>query len=149
RLAARSAQAHVATAKPANAASPVGNPGVHIVAAGENLTKISRLYGKSVGEIAKANNIQVTARLNVGDRLVIPGARVSALKPKTAQLTPAAPTSQVKPVVVASAAKETEPAISASVFAPAVDGPADAVKGAEAAGGLPKFRWPANGRVIA
>jgi murein DD-endopeptidase MepM/ murein hydrolase activator NlpD len=148
RLAARSAQPHVAAAKPANAASPVGNAGVHIVAAGENLTKISRLYGKSVSEIAKANNIQVTARLNVGDRLVIPGVRVSALKPKAAALTPAAPTSQAKPVVVASAAKETEPAISASVFAPTADAPSDAVKGAEAAGGLPKFRWPANGRVI-
>src|SRR5215831_7089048 len=37
--------------KPAPA-SPAGNPGVHVVAPGETLSKISRLYGKPVSEIA-------------------------------------------------------------------------------------------------
>jgi len=55
---------------------------VHVVAPGETLSKISRLYGKPLTEIAKANNIQASATLNVGDRLVIPGVRVSAAKPK-------------------------------------------------------------------
>ena len=44
------------------AASPAGNPGVHVVAPGETLSRISRLYGKPVSEIAKANNIQPTPR---------------------------------------------------------------------------------------
>ena len=40
---------------------------------------------------------------------------------------------------------------SASLVAPVAEAPIakDAVKSAEATGSLPKFRWPANGRVIA
>ena len=65
-------------------ASPAGNPGVHVVAPGDTLSKISRLYGKPVTEIAKANNIQPSATLNVGDRLVIPGVRsVGAPRPRS------------------------------------------------------------------
>src|SRR6516162_7212731 len=60
---------------PAPAASPPGNGGVHVVAAGDTLSKIAHRYHKSVNEIAKANNIQPTATLNVGDRLTIPGAQ--------------------------------------------------------------------------
>src|SRR5262245_21766341 len=141
----------VASAPPAtrvaSAAKPLGpaaasSAGVHVVAPGETLSKISRLYGKSPGEIAKANNIQPAAKLNVGDRLVIPGARGSAAKSKTRPLiaqTPAAPSEPA-----------SEPPQSASVFAPVPETPSakDAVKSAEGTGSLPKFRWPANGRVI-
>jgi LysM repeat protein len=47
---------------------------VHVVKRGDTLSKISRLYRKPVADIAKANNIQLTALLKVGDRLVIPSA---------------------------------------------------------------------------
>jgi murein DD-endopeptidase MepM/ murein hydrolase activator NlpD len=132
-------------AKPvASAATPIGNPGVHVVASGETLSRISRLYGKPVGEIAKANNIQPTARLNVGDRLVIPGVRVSAAKPKAS---PALAQSKSTPVA---APPEAEPVQSASMVTPVAEaaGAKDAMKLAEGTGALPKFRWPANGRVI-
>ena len=49
--------------------------------AGDTLSKIARRYNKPANEIAKANNIQSTATLNVGDRLVIPGAQAAAVKP--------------------------------------------------------------------
>jgi LysM repeat protein len=39
-----------------HATGPV-NSGVHVVAPGETLTKIAHQYGKSLAEIAKANNI--------------------------------------------------------------------------------------------
>ena len=136
----------VAAPKPVAAvASPVGNPGVHVVAPGETLSKISRLYGKPLTEVAKANNIQASAKLNVGDRLVIPGVRVSAATPK---VSPAV--AQAKPAV-AVAAKEPEPVQNVSLVSTAAEVPAanDATKSAEATGSLPKFRWPANGRVIA
>ena len=58
---------------PAPAASPAGNGSVHVVAAGDTLSKIAHRYHKSVNEIAKANNIQPTATLNVGDHVTIPG----------------------------------------------------------------------------
>src|SRR5712691_2970054 len=64
------------------ASSPIGNPGVHVVAPGETLSRISRLYGKSLADIAKANNIQPSAKLSVGDRLVIPGVRTTQANPK-------------------------------------------------------------------
>jgi murein DD-endopeptidase MepM/ murein hydrolase activator NlpD len=122
------------------AMSPVGNPGVHVVAQGETLTKISRLYGKPVSQIAKANRIQPAAKLNMGDRLVIPGARLSAAMPAA---TPApAQGNQAKPGPVG---EQKAPEI-AVVFSPV---PAGAAKAIEATGGLPKFRWPAKGRVIA
>jgi murein DD-endopeptidase MepM/ murein hydrolase activator NlpD len=131
------------------AASAAGNPGVHVVSSGETLSKISRLYGKPVSEIAKANNIAATATLKIGERLVIPGVRVSTAKPKVT------PVAQAKPAPAPAAAppapSEPGPAVSASVFAPVADPPAakDPVKSADGTGALPKFRWPANGRVIA
>jgi murein DD-endopeptidase MepM/ murein hydrolase activator NlpD len=127
---------------PAAAASvapgAAGNSGVHVVAAGDTLSKIARHYHKPVSDIIKANNIQANATLNVGDRLVIPGAAAPAAKPGAA--------AQAKPAVSA----ENEPVQSASVVTAAPDTlDKDAAKLAEGTGALPKFRWPANGRIIA
>jgi murein DD-endopeptidase MepM/ murein hydrolase activator NlpD len=136
--------------KPA-AASPAGNPGVHVVAQGETLSKISRLYGKPVTDIAKANNIQLTSPLKIGDRLVIPGARMTAAAKSGATPIKSTPApAQPKPVAAAPP-KEPEPPQSASMVTPVPATPpvTDGVKSAEGTGALPKFRWPANGRVIA
>jgi murein DD-endopeptidase MepM/ murein hydrolase activator NlpD len=134
----------------AAAAVPAGSPGVHVVASGDTLSRISRLYQKPVNEIAKANNIQATATLNVGDRLVIPGLQTAA----AVKQQPAAPTVGAQPTKPAPSTppKAAEQVQSASVVTPAATdaGNADeAAKLAEGTGALPKFRWPANGRVIA
>ncbi len=135
---------HVPAPAPSVATSPAGAHGVHVVAAGDTLSKIARLYRKPVGEIAKANNIQASTTLNVGDRLVIPGAQAAAAKPSAA-----APAAPAKPAVSA-AAKNGEPVQSASVVVPVPDTlDKEAAKLAEGTGALPKFRWPANGRIIA
>ena len=127
---------------PVAAAMPASNAGVHVVASGDTLSKIARRYNKPANEIAKANNIQSTATLNVGDRLVIPGAQ-AAVKPNA----PALGTAKPAP---SAAVKEAEPTQSAAVITPAPDTlDKDATKLAEGTGALPKFRWPANGRVIA
>ena len=124
-------------------AAPTGNGAVHVVAPGETLSKISRLYGKPVGEIAKANNLGASTRLNVGDRLVIPGVRSSAIKSQVPAVAEAKPAPSPAP-------ESTDTSQSASMFAPASDtSPANgSVKTADTTGALPKFRWPANGRVI-
>ena len=130
-----------AAPKTVPAATSLGSAGVHVVATGETLSRISRIYGKPVTEIAKANNIDVNARLNVGDRLIIPG-RHSA-----ANANAGAAVAESKPVPPTA---EPEAKQSASVYtqvADAADGK-EATKVAEAAGSLPKFRWPANGRII-
>jgi murein DD-endopeptidase MepM/ murein hydrolase activator NlpD len=125
------------------AAMPASNAGVHVVASGDTLSKIARRYNKPANEIAKANNIQSTTTLNVGDRLVIPGGQAAAAKPTA----PAAGV-QAKPAPSA-AVKDAEPTQTAAVVAPTDTLDKDAVKLAEGTGALPKFRWPANGRVIA
>jgi murein DD-endopeptidase MepM/ murein hydrolase activator NlpD len=138
-------------AQPAAVASipapAAGNAGVHVVAPGETLSKISRLYGKPIGEIAKVNNIRPTSPLKIGDRLTIPGVRTSAAKPKIG-----VSVAQAKASVPA-VAKDvvSEPVASVSLAKETVDTPAPRgpVATAEGAGGLPTFRWPANGRVIA
>src|SRR5215468_3059894 len=48
--------ARPAVPTPAPAASPPGNGSVHVVAAGDTLSKIAHRYHKSVNELAKANN---------------------------------------------------------------------------------------------
>src|SRR5215213_2636910 len=58
--------------------------GVHIVASGETLTKISHIYKKSLVELAKVNKIQPHAKLNIGDKIIIPGIRTTNAKPKEA-----------------------------------------------------------------
>jgi murein DD-endopeptidase MepM/ murein hydrolase activator NlpD len=131
-----------ATPAPA-AANNAANSGVHVVAAGDTLGKISHRYHRSINDIAKANNIQPTATFNVGDRVIIPAAQTSEVKTSA----PAAPAQQK--TMVASAAKEPEPVRTAAVMAPTDALDKEATKLAEGNGAIPKFRWPANGRVIA
>ena len=124
--------------------APAPNGDVHVVAAGDTLNKIARTYGKSVHEIAKANNIQPDARLSVGDRIVIPGAHLGSAK---AEAEPAV--AGAKPAGTKVAAGNPAPAQSASMVSQTSETPPaeTAVKAATEA--TPGFRWPARGRVIA
>jgi murein DD-endopeptidase MepM/ murein hydrolase activator NlpD len=144
----------IASAAPAlPAPAPVGPPrtalaptaGMHVVAPGETLHSISRLYGKPVLVLAKANNIPPDTMVRVGERLVIPDVRTAqrpapAAAPRTAAPAPAAPAS-VASIESPHSARLAEPAAP-----PAQESP---VKAAEPAGELTSFRWPVRGRVIA
>jgi len=141
---------------PALAATPQGNSGVHVVAQGETLSKISRLYGRSITDIARANSMEPSAKLNIGDRLVIPSVRMSNAPSqdasKTAQSKTDLPAGKTPPAKTPDARKQaanTESTEHASVVTPASDPPAPTgtVKAADAA--MPSFRWPVKGRVIA
>ncbi len=119
------------------------NEGVHIVAPGETLMGISRKYGVTLSALARANNIKPYTEIAIGDRLVVPGGRhVAALRAPVPRIE--APRT-VKP----SESVGSVPPENARIATPepvASDNPA---RSAEAAGGLPSFRWPAKGRVIA
>jgi len=118
---------------------------VHTVAPGESLIKIAKMYGKSLNEVAKANNIQPYTKVNMGDRITIPHVRQNMVTAQ--QQTQSAPqVAQPRTVPVASA----EPVQNARVAAPAAEQPSAETtsKTAEAAGSLPSFRWPVRGRVI-
>jgi murein DD-endopeptidase MepM/ murein hydrolase activator NlpD len=137
------------------ATTPVGPPrtvlaraaSVHIVVPGETLHSIARLYAKPVMMLAKANNIPPDAMLKVGDRVTIPGGGPAvASAPPAAPVAPAVPRGEATVGSIA-AADSTHSARLATPVAP--EGEASAIKTAEPAGGLPSFRWPARGRVIA
>jgi murein DD-endopeptidase MepM/ murein hydrolase activator NlpD len=123
-----------------HAAAPI-NPAVHVVAPGDTLTKIAHQYGKSVADIAKANNILPSGKIAIGDRIIIPGTRVSSAKPEGDQV--AAPSKPTGNKIAANAV----PAQSASMVTQTADTPGTdtAVK----ADATPGFRWPVRGRIIA
>jgi len=141
----------VASASPA-VPGPVEQPrkvlvapsGVHVVAAGETLNSIARLYRKPMMMIAKANHLPLDARVKRGDRIVIPemkeAARTASAQPHADQATPS--TGSLAPAEPASSARIAEPV-------PETPGQQNSVKTAEPAGSLPTFRWPVRGRVIA
>jgi murein DD-endopeptidase MepM/ murein hydrolase activator NlpD len=139
--------------------------GVHVVARGENLASIARRYGKSSGEIAKANHIGTDAKLRIGQRITIPGSTTTP-PVKTATASPAQPPAKAAPAPAAKAAPapapaqaqaptppapqpkkvaSAEPTATARLATPATDTPAAA---AEPASTTPTFRWPVRGRVI-
>jgi murein DD-endopeptidase MepM/ murein hydrolase activator NlpD len=121
--------------------------GVHVVAPGETLHSIARLYGKSVLVIARANNIAPDTMMRVGERIIIPGVQPN----QTATVAPrpaAVPAPAAAPVPGPNLATAESPH-SARVVEPAPAAEDSPVKTAEPAGALPTFRWPVRGRVIA
>ena len=138
------------------ATAPVGPPrtalapatSIHVVAPGETLHSIARLYRKSVLALAKANNIPPDTRVKMGERIVIPDVRPSSAVPPPASAAPRAEAPAAAPPGPNVAAAESPH--SARLAAPvAPSGEGSAVKSAEPAGALPSFRWPVRGRVIA
>ena len=85
------------SAQPPAAAAPTAvaptQAPVHVVARGENLTRIAGHYGVSVAAIVEANAIANPSRIIGGQRLVIPGATAAAPAPATG----AAPTAPAPP----------------------------------------------------
>ena len=128
---------------------PVGAPrtalaptsSMHVVAPGETLHSIARLYGKSVMVLATANNIRPDTMVKVGERIIIPGVQPgAAVAPRTQ--------AQVAPPAGQNLANAESPH-SARVATPEAPAQESTIKTAEPAGGLPSFRWPVRGRVIA
>ena len=156
------------TSSVAAVAAPVGPPRtalaapstVHVVAPGETLNSIARLYNKPVMVLAKVNNIPPTTMVRVGDRIVIPDMRQAQRTAPVAPMTTAAnvPMSappRTQPSITQSAGPNLasqESPLSARVAAPTATAPAAAVeattKSADAGDGAPGFRWPVRGRII-
>jgi murein DD-endopeptidase MepM/ murein hydrolase activator NlpD len=139
----------------ANAPAPVAtapstqpaNAGVHVVAPGETLFRIARLYGKPVAEIARANSIPPHTRVNVGDRIIIPGAQAQ-VAPRTVAPPKIAQPQQTPPVNQRVVSNEPPPQNVRMVQTAEPDPTQKPVQDAEPTGSLPKFRWPVQGRVI-
>lgn len=144
-----------AASKPV-AAAAVTAPGVHVVNRGDTLMGIARRNNVSVAELARANNLDKSARLSLGMKLTVPGSKSAAAAP-AAQPVAAVPAQQAAPVAapatrMASAGGPPQSARLASATTnvteekPVVE--QAPVKPSEATGALPTFRWPVRGKVI-
>ena len=109
-----------------------------MVAPGESLLGIAHRYGVPLTALARANNIQPYSKVNIGDRLTIPGGRKRRAARAGARWwrsrAPCRPSESPACRCRTRACAKTEVQETKSV-----------TKQAEAAGGMPSFRWPVRG----
>lgn len=117
----------------------------HTVESGESLYSIARRYTVTVQDLVEANGLDSADKIFVGQRLGIPG------RADLAPTTQAAPTVAAAPAPAALSQTAAAPVTTASTM------PAQTIAPAQTAGitatpggsGADKFRWPAQGRLIA
>jgi murein DD-endopeptidase MepM/ murein hydrolase activator NlpD len=136
----------------------VGAPAsVHIVNRGDTLMSIARRNHVSVAELARANNLDTSAKLSLGMKLSVPGAKSAAVAPALQPVAaapaqpvaaPIAPATRMAAATVPpQSARLAQATVNVSEEKPVV-AEAPAVKPSEATGALPTFRWPVRGKVI-
>jgi murein DD-endopeptidase MepM/ murein hydrolase activator NlpD len=145
-----------ALAAPASNAVVAANaaPSVHVVNHGDTLISVARRNHVSVSELARANNIDTSAKIKLGMKLTVPAAKSAAVAPAVppADVAAAQPAAGLAPPATTMAAAAGGPQQSArlaqattKIDEPSAEAP---VKAAEATGALPTFRWPVRGKVI-
>jgi murein DD-endopeptidase MepM/ murein hydrolase activator NlpD len=135
------------------AAAPRSGGEVHVVKPGETLIGIARRHNMSLSALARFNHMDTFKKLSVGDRVAIPGGHPAAVAAE--RHAPAPKLAKPRSVPAASETVASLPPQKARVAraeAPVEAAPQaheSAVKKAEPAGGIPSFRWPVRGRIIA
>src|SRR5437588_529407 len=138
--------------KPVAAAAPVAAPpSVHVVNRGDTLLSIAHRNHVPVADLAKANGMDAKAKLKLGQKITVPGAKSAAVaapaQPAVAAAQPAAVAAPATKVAVAEPAKE-KARLAQATTTPEAAVTETPVKTAEATGALPTFRWPVRGRVV-
>ena len=129
-------------------------PTVHVVNRGDTLLSIARRNHVTVADLARANSLDSSSKLKLGQKLNVPGAKtaaaapaqpvaVAAVQPAAALAAPATRTAAVTGTPPQSA--RLAQATTKVEEAPTAEAP---VKASEATGALPTFRWPVRGKVI-
>ncbi|TCU77119.1 murein DD-endopeptidase MepM/ murein hydrolase activator NlpD [Bradyrhizobium sp. R2.2-H] len=154
------AMAPVAAAPAAKPVSAMVAPSsTHFVNRGDTLVSIARKNRISAAELARANGLDPSAKLKLGTKLTVPGAKTAAVAaPVAAAPVGAAPVAgTLQPVAaapapatkMAAAAAPVQSARLAQASANVEEKPAETpAKAAEATGALPTFRWPVRGKVV-
>jgi murein DD-endopeptidase MepM/ murein hydrolase activator NlpD len=127
-------------------------PSVHVVNRGDTLRSIAHRNHVSVVELAKANRLDPSAKLKLGMKLTVPGAKTAEVAPAAQPAAGAQPATVSAPPATKIAAAMGDPQQKARL-AQATTTPAELsaetpVKASEATGALPTFRWPVRGKVI-
>jgi len=147
------APALAAPASKAVAAASAAPP-VYVVNHGDTLLGIARRNHVSVTELARANSLDPSAKLKLGIKLTVPGAKTAAVGPaaQPAAVAAAQPAAALAPPATKMAAATGGPQQSARLAQATTkvdDTSAEApIKATEATGALPTFRWPVRGKVI-
>ncbi len=140
------------------AAAPVSKPaiaaatasGVHVVNPGDTLASIAHRNHISVTELARANNLEPSAKLKLGTRLTVPAKTAVAVPapnvPAAAQPVATLPLAGTK---MAAVGQPQSARLAQANPAPEEKEAETPVKASEATGALPTFRWPVRGKVIA
>jgi len=129
-------------------------PSVYVVNHGDTLLGIARRNHVSVAELARANSLDPSAKLKLGIKLTVPGAKTAAVAPaaQPAAVAAAQPAAALAPPATKMAAATGGPQQSvrlAQATTKVEDTSAEApIKATEATGALPTFRWPVRGKVI-
>jgi murein DD-endopeptidase MepM/ murein hydrolase activator NlpD len=151
-------QATAAAAPAPAVAAPATKPvaaasSVHVVNKGDTLHSIARRNHVPVGELAKANNLDQSAKLSIGMKLTVPGSKSAAAEPAPAVAAPAQQLAALTPPATRSitpAAPQQSARLAQSNVQveekPAE--PAANAKPSETTSALPSFRWPVRGKVI-
>jgi murein DD-endopeptidase MepM/ murein hydrolase activator NlpD len=145
--------APVASKPVAAAAAPSS---IHVVNRGDTLMGIARRNRVTVAELARANNLDQSARLSLGMKLTVPGSRSAAVAAvgqpvATIPAQPVAPAAAPATKMAAAggppqAARLASATTNVTEEKPVVE--QTSVKPSEATGALPTFRWPVRGKVI-
>jgi murein DD-endopeptidase MepM/ murein hydrolase activator NlpD len=129
-----------------------GAPSVHVVNPGDTLMSIARHNHVSLAELAKANNLDSSAKLRLGMKLTVPGAKIAGAAPAApAPLATAKPAVAALPASSRVAAAGPQQSVRLAQAGPTAEENAAAespVTAGEATGALPTFRWPVRGKVI-
>jgi murein DD-endopeptidase MepM/ murein hydrolase activator NlpD len=134
--------------KPVAVASAASS--IHVVNHGDTLLSIARRNHVSVAELAKANSLDPRAKLKLGMKLNVPGAKSAAIVPAAQPVAVAAAQPAVVAAPVKMAAADTQQKARLAQAGPTAEEPAveTPIKASEATGALPTFRWPVRGKVI-
>ncbi|HXL13775.1 MAG TPA: LysM peptidoglycan-binding domain-containing M23 family metallopeptidase [Bradyrhizobium sp.] len=126
-------------------------PTVHVVNRGDTLLSIARRNHVPLSQLAKANGLEPTAKLKIGDKLTVPGVKTAAT-PATGGAADQPPANALTPPstkLAGTPGNQPQSAHLAQTAPKLEEVPAETpVKAADATGALPTFRWPVRGKVI-
>jgi murein DD-endopeptidase MepM/ murein hydrolase activator NlpD len=123
-------------------------PSVHVVNPGETLASIAHRNHISVAELARANNLDVAAKLKLGTRLSVPVKAAAAAVPAAVAAAQPVATVPAPGTRMTAAAPQQSARLAQASPAAEDDAPPSPLKASEATGALPTFRWPVRGKVI-
>lgn len=137
-----------ALAAPASKPVMAAAPTVHVVNRGDTLLSIARRNNVTAADLSRANGLDSSSKLNLGQKLTVPGAKTAAAQPAAVAAAQPAAAPATRTAAVAGTPPQSARLASATAKvedAPAAEAP---VKASEATGALPTFRWPVRGKVI-